>query len=62
MRHAKYDNGEITRLQGLRLWIIALFWRLVGRVAGIVKSKDRHALCQAKAATENWNLEICRIM
>jgi hypothetical protein len=40
----------------------ALFWRLVGRVAGIVKSKDRHALCQAKAATENWNLEICRIM
>ena len=40
----------------------ALFWRLVGRVAGIVKAKDRHALCQAKAATENWNLEICRIM
>ena len=39
----------------------ALLWRLVSR-GGIVKSKDRHALCQAKPATENWNLEICRIM
>ena len=39
----------------------ALFWRLVGRVAGIVKSKDRHALCQAKAAAANLNLEIAVI-
>ena len=44
-----------------------MFWRLVGRVAGTIKSvagtiksKDRHALCQAKAAAANLNLEILR--
>lgn len=43
---------------GIAAWVIALFWRLVGRVAGIVKSKDPHAPCQAKAVLRNLYLEI----